>query len=166
MLTKNEFGTEVCMKEVLRIELILENCEVVCIDREYIGVFEVCGIKEKIQRTSICSVTKTKTCQSFFLELFPASDKPYDGYDESMTVFQRLQIRNDIVSVGVRYEDNTKDVINLPWHGGGIGNALQTHILSGGHLYIGVGDKSVEHMVPSDTYTNPTWAAIRAETYT
>lgn len=55
--------------QVKSIELILENCEVIKIDEEYIGDIWMRGIREELARFGCNYIATRKWCKEFFIEI-------------------------------------------------------------------------------------------------
>ena len=48
------------MKEITKVEIVLENCETITIDAKYFSVFKISGIEEKYERLANIVAKKTQ----------------------------------------------------------------------------------------------------------
>ena len=97
------------MNGISKIELGLENCEVITIDGKYIGAFDVSNIQTHIRRMGCNYIGKYNSCESFAIEIHRSGNtvnKPFGiedvGHNES--IFDRLLKYRDITSVTVYYD--------------------------------------------------------------
>lgn len=107
------------------LQLCLENAEVINIDINDIEIFSISGIATTDFMTRDSdgrSVQRTLHCDRFALTIRGIADTHYDfleGHDGNLTVFQRLRLFPDIVSV--QYLDQEKKPVepsvSLPWTG-------------------------------------------------
>lgn len=97
------------MNGISRIEIGLENCEVITIDGKYIGAFYVENIKTTISRMGCNYIGKYQSCDSFVIEINRGADcvnKPFgiDDEDSKMSIFKRLLTFRDITSIRIFYD--------------------------------------------------------------
>ncbi len=147
----------ISVKEVKSIALVLENCEVIPISKEHIGIFHCKDSTTSITRTSCNSIPKEQYCEEFYLEIHKNADRNYSlfGTESDETVFKRL-VCPDITGINIAYEDDTTKYCIMPWKDGdstGCNNKYQTSYVSkSGNMYIGIcRDKSIEDMVDFDS---------------
>lgn len=106
------------MNGISRIELGLENCEVITIDGKYIGSFDASNIHTDISRMGCNYIGKSQSCDSFAIEIYRDANiinRPFgiENDDDYIKIFERITKYNDITSVTVYYDkkdDNYKDV--------------------------------------------------------
>lgn len=106
------------MSEVKSVSFVLENCEVLTFDREYIGAFCVDGITNTISRIACNSIRKQQHCEKLYLALRRDADQQYDcfGHPSEDTAFKRIDSCPDITSIEITYEDGTTETCFVPWH--------------------------------------------------
>lgn len=159
------------MNGISKIEIGLENCEVITINGKYIGGFNVSNIHTDISRLGCNYIGKMQCCDSFMIEIFRDANvinKPFGYEDENGTyIFQRIEQYNDIVNVKIYYDEkdnNYKDIetgeldnVYVPYeeeNEGWLGspNKYQsTYINKFGDLYIVIDkDKKVEDVLNMD----------------
>lgn len=128
------------MRQLQSICLELENLEYIELKDGEFQRFWLDEIYEVIHRVTANNyIGKSKMCRECFLELLPSADHIYDGGDSKLTVFQRLQRRNDITSVVLTYDDGATETVFVPWEGNGCEseNQLQTtHLSQCGAMHI------------------------------
>lgn len=105
------------MNGISKIEIVLENCEVITINEKYIGDFNISNIHTDISRMGCNYIGKMQCCDSFLIEIYRDANvvnKPFGYEDENQTkIFERIALYNDITSIDVYYDkkyDNYKDV--------------------------------------------------------
>lgn len=90
------------MKEVIkRIDIIFENCEVLYIPIERIGLLTIDDIHTTISRTAINSFDRYETANTIFIEIFNRTK------DLSLN---RIVKHNDITSIDVVYLDTVNNI--------------------------------------------------------
>ena len=148
-------GKERKMKEVKSIDLVLENCEVITIDKDQIGLFHCKDITATISRIASDSIAKQQYCGEFYMEIHKNADRHYNsfGFESDKTVFERLAYA-DITCILITYEDGTSESCVVPWKDGdrtGTNNEYQTsHISKCGNMHICIcKDKSIGDMFNS-----------------
>lgn len=98
---------EVSMKQIKRIELVLENCEIIDITGA-IGVFYMDGLSTKIKRMFINSVSKYNCVETVGIQLY--RNGAFDGllFDE-IDPIERLKNFKDITSIDITYDDDSQE---------------------------------------------------------
>ena len=133
------------MKNIKSIELILENCDSIKIERDKIGEFFLGEIETKIARMAVNSIAKYKKSNLFLLELFKKADVNYHpfGMDEEESVFNRLTTWHDITGIDIIYENGKVENYLFSYDEGEYENELgavnineDTYISELGNLYI------------------------------
>lgn len=155
---------------IRKLELTLENCEVITIDGKYIGHFYAGDIRKEIARMACNWIGVEEICHSFCVEIHKDADKEYDQFGvESWpsATFKRLTEYNDITGITIylydQYDeengnDESKDAsYHYLVHWGGdddnnCENPLQSSkIAKTGWLYITIGeDMKMEEIFPSE----------------
>lgn len=101
------------MNGISKIELTLENCEVITIDGKYIGDFNVLNIRTDIRRLAANCISRTKSCDSFTMEVYRDANVvnfPFGFEDRHGTkIFDRIMTYSDITGVTVYYDDSEDD---------------------------------------------------------
>ena len=101
------------MNGISKIEIGLENCEVITIDGKYIGDFDVYNICTNISRMGCNYIGKAKSCDSFIIEIYRDANvvnNPFGTEDDNDgKIFERIKQYNDITSVTVYYDKKDED---------------------------------------------------------
>ena len=132
--------------EIKKIEIILENCEVITIDGVHIGDFEVSGLETKIRRVACNSISKSTVANKFLMSVYRDANigKPsmwtVGGLNELTKGLDRLHNSKDITSIEIHYSDDTSEQIFVTWGGNSdYNNTFQeSHINKKGDLFISV----------------------------
>lgn len=133
--------------QIKAIELVLENCEVIKIDEEYIGYVWMRGIREELARLGCNYISMHKYCKEFFIEIRKdvKNETSNVKFDER-TPIERLIECADICTVRLIYDDKSYEDIDVPWdEDNETVNKYQDHYISEhGNLYLYVGKKDIE----------------------
>lgn len=144
------------MKEIKSIELVLENCEVIEIGRENIGIFFVLDIKRSISRKAVNSISDSTTMEELFMQISSNANniKSYiTTWSENKKPFERLMCHEDITAIDINYQDNTNEYISVKWGGNSdYTNIYQTSAMNQytGDLYIVISKKETAELYFSD----------------
>ena len=107
------------MSKVSKIELILENLEVIIIDGEDIGGIDIDDIKTRIQRIACNSINKYNYSDNIAIEIYKGGNKLFNSLGLQGTeeyAFDRLTQWNDIATIEVHYEEEDKmDLISVDY---------------------------------------------------
>jgi hypothetical protein len=109
------------MKEIKFIELVLENCEIIKIDKQHIGIFRIENIKRSISRVAMNSISDHKSAEEVFIQISSKANN-YNSYvttwsgNETLP-FTRLIKYKDITAISIHYEDDDEEYIYVPWGG-------------------------------------------------
>ena len=143
--TKRRIKEQTTTDEIDRIELVLENCEVIIIDGKYIGAFYINNIKTNISRIAINSVQKYSTSGDILIEILKGGNVkylPFNIEDYKTTVFDRLTEANDITHVEVHWKDGSCDDIWVEYndesHSTFENTYQQSYLSEIGNLYISI----------------------------
>ena len=154
------------MRNIAKVDIVLENCEYITLDAKYFGELFVDGIYEQIKRIACNSISNMKSAKEVAIEIFKEANEvdycPF-GQDEKVKIFDRLTQYNDITSLTFYYEKKNEDDdkkkkknketeydkedIYINWYGDSDNeNESQiSYISSQGNLYIVIAkDKNVE----------------------
>ncbi|UXU70182.1 hypothetical protein [Mammaliicoccus sciuri] len=130
------------MKKVKEIELVLENCEYIKIPTNHLANLIIEDIDISVRRTAMNSIDKIQTANSIYIEITePETIKTIGFFDEdderSPNCFERLTEYEDITSVIVIYDDDTKEnyYVDSDWDNG-YRNRCQDTSLWGGILSV------------------------------
>lgn len=111
------------MKEVKRIDLNLENCQIITVDKKYIGEFLCDGIRTSIQRMACNLIGQTISCSTFCISIhhdFTSSKVQwvFGESNETHNPIKRIAAAPDIVSVTVYFEDDEANPVEIfvPWN--------------------------------------------------
>ncbi len=104
------------MREVKFIELILENCEVVKIPPQYVGIFNVNNLHHSISRMATNAILDAVSCDSLYLQISSKLVDPNSMWlEKDVLPIDRLTKCRDLVGVAVNYVDGTDEMIYVPW---------------------------------------------------
>lgn len=92
--------------EITQIEFVLNNGEIIGIDREYIGFFYTSDFKTCIIRSTSNSICKYVQVDDFAIEIKRNFDM------ENMYLLSKYQI---IKAIKVTYEDRSKELLHVAW---------------------------------------------------
>ena len=151
---------------IRKLELNLENCDVVTIDGKYIGHFHAGDIRKSISRMGCNWIDVQEICHEFCIEIHPDANKMMHefGCEEfAVLTFDRLSQHSDITSITIylydQYDkaarnDESKDTVYhyfVHWDGGDYKNSLQASKISKpGWLYITIGKElNLEEIFPA-----------------
>lgn len=136
------------MKEVKFIELVLENCEVIRIERKHIGSFFVSNITRSISRIATNSISDSLTAEDICIQVSPKANTPSSfrtGWsDDKATPFERIIMYDDIAAINIVYQDESEEYIFVNWGGDSKRNNIyQTSMIAEriGNLYIVISEK-------------------------
>lgn len=135
------------------IELAFENVTVQFIPFEFINFMSIRKVSESIMMSWAGGekLSTSKSCGEFSINLshemkdmiFVAHSKE-SGLENSETVFERITKFQDIVSVTLKYQDDTEEEIYIPWEdkdGDDETNGLLTFEYDNGNLLIEAKEK-------------------------
>ena len=129
-------------KEIKNIDIVLENCEVITIPKQHIGLFTIDKIKRKISRVACNAIDDYLVAKEFSVQIHKDADIENNicenFRDYSKSPFKRLTDYNDITHIYVIYEDDTIEEFCIKWYGDS--DCYNEHQYSklgeDGHLYI------------------------------
>ena len=158
--------------QIKKIELVLENCEVVVVDAKYIGFLLIDAVSHEITNFGINDIGEINRCGKFYIELHKDLDKygVAESYlahiDEPQpNIFDRLTYFNDITQVEIHYDNGEVKNYYVDYWGDETNAYQQSHISAAGHLYIKVNSQnhSFEDIFGNNTLNNPDyeWPWIR-----
>ncbi|MCY9592361.1 hypothetical protein PC41400_14930 [Paenibacillus chitinolyticus] len=140
-------------KEILKLNLVLENTDCIEIENKHIGRISILDIKTSIvaTRNSTC---KFNECDHFALASFRDGDEQYKLPNDFMSTsskYTRLK-GNDITSIHIIYNDYTEEELYVPWGDSEYKNDYQhTYINEHGDLFIVINkNKNIEDEFPYD----------------
>jgi hypothetical protein len=137
------------MKEIICIDIVLENCEIITVKVEDLNYFQMPNITRSIGKPNYHkTISNTLRAEGLFLAI--SLDANYHDsfkctwHNGKVTPFDRLLEHKDIVSVDIIYADGTNEYIYAPWGGDSDYvneyQTLKTHKETG-DLYIAVSKK-------------------------
>lgn len=165
---------------IRKLELVLENCEVVKVDGKYIGNFYAGDIKKEIARMACNHIDMMEICHSFYVEIHKDANKRYESFgdkDWKTLAFDRLTKYNDITSVIIHLydqydedarEDESKDTVyNYLIHWVGDDDcenpAQKSKIAKTGWLYLVIGENvKMEETFPDEEVDDEEYADFHA----
>lgn len=107
------------MREVSSIELVLENCEVIRVKRENIGVFRIFNVQRHITRLAVNSISESLEAQEVVLQI-SSKENNTEAYSHTWSTsktapFRRLTNVSDVAAIDVIYKDGSSSYIFVPW---------------------------------------------------
>lgn len=154
--TKKEILTQIAYEGIAYIDLILENCEVIRVPRQYIGEFLLDDIKIKISRVACNSIKKSFIAKDFIMSIHADFN---ERYEHGIDTFSRLSC-NDITEVVIGYLWGEEESYFVDYDEGenegvlGAANINQSTVVKYGDLYIRVNaDKKEYAQFPEDKET-------------
>lgn len=131
------------MLKIKEIVLVLENCEYINIPTKHLANIIIEDIDVSVRRTAINSIDKQMLAKSIYLEIIkPETIKTlglFGEYDENgLSCFKRVLQYEDITSVEVIYDDNSKEVYFVDWNWGNeyINSYQSTKLAKNGNLHV------------------------------
>ena len=104
-----------------KIEIALENCEVIEIPGKYIGDISIKKIKEEINRLACNYIDNGKWCSHVKLEIFKEANEDIEyhpfNFDDAEPIFDRLFRHNDITYISLWFNNNSSVVYRMKWWG-------------------------------------------------
>lgn len=145
------------MKEITKVEIVLENCETITIDAKYFSVFKISSIEEKYERlANIVAKYKKANCIEFVLHKDANKEyHPFGNWEDKTTVFARLIRHHDITQLNLFYEDDSIENIIVDYDEepkkemvlGAENINMDTYYNKKGHLFLSVcKDKKIENL--------------------
>ena len=140
-----------------RIDLILENCEVVSIDRKYLGRFFIGNIVKEIRRIACNAIDEIVTAKESYIEINRNSDTEQTNMlGKNYYPLERLRRYNDIAAVDIIYADGKTDYYYTDYDEGenencsGAENINQKSKFNNfGDLYISIGESiNIDEVFP------------------
>jgi len=109
------------MKEIKSLELHLENCETVVVDRKYIGMFLLDEYNKYFNRCALNSISGGESFNKLILQIHPDLDKTeqdnlfqFDDEPKRLPI-KRLHEHNDITQITINFEDGTNEHYFITW---------------------------------------------------
>jgi hypothetical protein len=110
---KGEFAMQ---ENIRQIDFVLENCEIISIDGQYIGDLNIENITTTIARIARNSIKEMDICEHFSISLNHAANILIESkLDGKINVFNRLFGWYDITEIDILWDDDTTSIIYVPW---------------------------------------------------
>ena len=150
------------MNTVKKIELVLENCEVLEFEPKFFYECTLEDIKEKVRRDACNSISKIKSAGLIMLAINKEADrinKPFGAeFENPETIFERLTKYNDITSICLTFEDGIEERYYVNYDEGdkegmlGAPNINQDSFINEhGHLFLTIcADKKLKDLFDED----------------
>lgn len=133
-------------EEIKKIEIILENCEVITVDGKYIGDFNCNNIEYSINRMGCNYIGETYTCKDFSMSIHKdcglnnKEEWSFGIFDRKSNPLKRINDYKDITSIRIHFTDDKKDAkqIYVKWGGDNdyINEYQESYINKFGDLFI------------------------------
>ena len=94
------------MKDIKKIELVLENCESIDITNA-VGDFDIDDVHIKIRRIATNCIAKTLCTNTVFIQLYKNGEYVYHSFDNNNNSINRLKTYKDITSIDIEYQDGS-----------------------------------------------------------
>jgi hypothetical protein len=140
-------------EQIEKIELVLENCEVITVEGKHIGDFNCEDIKYSIDRRGCNYIGKMQTCENFSMSIHrdcalnKKSEWSFGYIDEERNPLERIFKGNDITGIWIYFKDRKEPKVIYPkWGDGEYDNEYQeSYINQFGDLFIVISkDKNFE----------------------
>ena len=102
-------------REIKKIEIVLENCEVITVDGEYIGDFSCDDIKHSIHRMGCNYIGESLVCKDFLMSIHrdcalnDTQEFIMGSLNEKRNPLQRINNYRDITSIYIHFTDEKKE---------------------------------------------------------
>ena len=148
---------------ISKIELVLENCEVISVDAKYIGKIVARNIFPSIENDGYDDIKRRFCCYTFGIELHKDLGEygVIQSYESLPNVFDRLTYFDDIAQVVVYYKDGIEETYFTDFEGEEENKNQESYISAAGHLYIKIsgmyslGDIFDENILSTPDYEWP-----------
>lgn len=148
------------MTKVKELELVLENCEYIKIPTKHLANIVIEGIDIRVRRNAINNIEKLQTASSIYLNIIkPETIKTLglfgEADEESLSCSKRILQYEDITSVVVVYEDNTKEeyFVDWDWDNDYLNNYQDTQIAKNGNLHVLINrEKRLKEFLDDDVF--------------
>lgn len=145
--------------KIKELVIVLENCEVVYVPNQNIGVLEINDIKTGVFKYNSNAVTKDLSSDEVYIEVinpnsFKISSFSYDEKEETPTCLERILKFPDITAITLEYDNNTNETISVLWNEEDeYNNKYQKAVVSkNGNLHILISDKELKEYLDEDGY--------------
>lgn len=131
------------MTKVKEIVLVLENCEYIKIPTKHLGNIIIEDVDVSVRRIAINSIDKQMSAQSIYLDIIkPETIKTLGLFGEddenSLSCSKRVLQYEDMTSVVVIYDDDSKEEYFVDWNRGNeyINSYQSTKLAKNGNLHV------------------------------
>ncbi|KON87408.1 hypothetical protein AF332_11605 [Sporosarcina globispora] len=99
------------------IDLVLENCEVITVERKYMGHLYMSNFNTTISRHDK-KLLSSEVVNEFAIEIHRSLDETTNkqGLFDKYSPIERLRKYSDITQIEITYEDNSKKHVYTHWH--------------------------------------------------
>lgn len=144
------------MKEVKYIEIILENCDEIRVNRENLGWFDMIGLNKEIHRITSNTIVETKSVSGILIHLLKNFEYE-DICGNKQSAFKRIKDFHDITAIDVYFDDGSHDYYFVPYDDEeddvlGTPNLNQKEVEKNGQLYIFISkDNTLKDFIDEET---------------
>lgn len=131
------------MTKVKEVVLVLENCEYINIPTKHLGNIIIEDIDISIRRNAINSIDKQMSAKSIYLEIIKPETIKTLGFfgeddEENISCSKRLVQFEDITSVEIIYDNNSKEeyFVDWNWDNEYINRNQDTQLAKNGNLHV------------------------------
>jgi len=137
-------------EQIEKIEIILENCEMIIIEGKYIGDLSIEDIKYSIHRDACNSISEWLTCKELSMSINRNANLDTEEIwtlgltDNKRDQFARINNHSDITSIYIYFADNKVKHIYVPWNEDSdyFNKYQKSHINNYGDLFILISKES------------------------
>ncbi len=138
-------------EQISKVEIVLENCEMITIEGKHIGAFDLDDITYSISRIACNYIDEMYTCKNFSISIHTDSNSNKESKwtmgmleDEQRNPLERIHKYNDITSIYVYFSNNeVPKKFYVSWSGDDYHNDYQkTYINKFGDLFIVISEEN------------------------
>lgn len=154
------------MRDVTKITIVFENCEYIDFVPQDFGTFLLDDITTSISRIACNSIAEMKHANTVALEIFDTKINteynPFDIENEKQKVINRFAQCDDITSIIVEFNDNTKESFYVAWGEDEYVNEFQkTQLGKNGNLYIVISkEETIENYFTAENMDDKEFSKI------
>ena len=139
------------MRKVTSITFMFKDCESIEVPERYIGLISIEDIQQNINRIALGTVQEQLVCKEFFIEVFKECDGEYDSL-YNINKFERFVKSRDIVTLYIKFNDDTAEYLNIPYAGEKENLYQYTWLSRLGNLYICISPRKCldDYILPKD----------------
>lgn len=131
-------------KNVKRLELVRENCDIISVDAIDIARIYLNDISSDVYVDAGGAYAKVQYADTIYIKFKPSANKDHyelECIDLEQPIFELLNL-NDIAGLDMFFDDGTSEYIQIQWldDDAGVNHYQQNYMDDDGNLYIGIGE--------------------------